>query len=171
MKRIYLSLFLIALLPMYACSQMDKAATSNDEGMKDSLKIKSVMMKRTACYGTCPVYSVKLTRSGKAIYKGIRHVEMEGTYYGQTLNYGSLVAFIQEIDFREFKDEYTVNVTDLPGVRITVTYQNGQQKEVYSYGGEAPIEFWALTQTIDAIKNKIDWDPDGGVQKPSLNHK
>src|SRR5699024_3335227 len=126
---------------------------------KNNLEIKSVLMKRTACFGTCQVYKVKFKLDGTAIYNGIRYVVKKGKYKGKfgSYNYGKLISFINKIECEDFNKEYRVKTTDLPGVAIIITYKSGSEKKVYSYGSGAPIGFWALTKVIDAIRNEIDW--------------
>src|SRR5699024_1184049 len=125
MKKSYLLYFFFILLPFYSCSQQNTAkdaehvATDIDstaskhklanelnftqEG-KNNLEIKSVLMKRTACFGTCPVYKVKFKLDGTAIYNGIRYVDKKGKYKGKfgSYNYGKLISFINKIEFEDF---------------------------------------------------------------------
>jgi hypothetical protein len=46
------------------------------------LRSVSVTLKRTACYGTCPVYTVSIDGSGLVEYLGEFHVDIPGTQAG-----------------------------------------------------------------------------------------
>ena len=129
------------------------------EQVKKNLPIKSVSIKRSGCYGPCPVYSLTLNLHGTSKYKGIQYVDKKGNYTGKISiwNYGKLCYFIEKIGFKKLASEYSSRATDLPSVTIEVNYKNGNQKKVYDYGNQGPIEFWVLTKAIDGIKNEIDW--------------
>ena len=129
------------------------------EQFKQNLAIKSVSLKRSGCYGPCPVYNLTFYLSGTAEYNGIRNVNKKGNYTGKISiwNYGKLCYLIDNIGFTQLEDKYRLRATDLASVTIIVNYKNGDQKKVYDYGSQGPIEFWSLTKAIDGIKNEIDW--------------
>jgi len=58
--------------------------------------------------------------------------------------------------FFDWKDEYRLNVTDLPTYEITVT-KGGIGKTVLQYGMNEPPDFWVIAEVIDGISHDITW--------------
>lgn len=58
------------------------AAVQQEQMIRDSLAqpYLVIMLKRTGCYGTCPVFEAKIFSDGQAIYDGVRHVERIGLF-------------------------------------------------------------------------------------------
>ena len=77
MKKILINSFLIfALLSINVACKTKKTTTI------DNKKVLLVGIKRGACYGTCPVYEMKIMSDGRVSYKGIVHVSKKGDYEG-----------------------------------------------------------------------------------------
>ena len=64
-----------------------------------------VLLKRTPCYGKCPIYILKIYASGYATYEGKNFVEMEGNYAGKMgkESIAALLKKVDEINFFELK--------------------------------------------------------------------
>jgi hypothetical protein len=116
-------------------------------------------MQRLGCYGTCPEYSVKFNSDSTAEYNGTKYVKNIGNYYGKIdlWDFGRLCYLIDKIHFNKLDSLYEDLTTDTPSVIVEVIYKNGDKKDVQDIDDQAPIEFWALTKTIDAISSEIDW--------------
>lgn len=87
---------------------------------------------RTACYGTCPTYSMQVFADGRVAYEGRRFVPMLGK---QDLRLpaaavAELLRTVQEARFDQFKDRYTQGAPDLPTTIVAVRQPNGQLKTV-----------------------------------------
>lgn len=134
-------------------------------------EIKSVKLQRTACYGTCPVYTVEISSDGMVKYVGNEHVAKLGN---QSANVGRdefefLVAAIRRVKFLSLRDTYSGPKdgcegisTDSPSIIISVQ-TNDTQKTVDYYGGCVGLElgildriYW-LADTIDEVAGTIRW--------------
>src|SRR5206468_3818802 len=87
-----------------------------------SSDISSIKVEHTACFGTCPVYSVTIFRDGRVRYNGIEFVKEKGvrTKTISTGEFQRLAAKVDEIGFFKLKPAYRANITDLPTTVVTV---------------------------------------------------
>jgi len=133
---------LLVFLVLFACGSSKKGTE-----IKEIKKELIISLERTPCYGTCPIYKIKIFSDGSAFYHGERFVEKIGNYEfsvsKETLNY--ILKKADEIGFFELEDKYTANITDLPK---TITFiKNGKHKKrVVDYYGAPKIlkEFESL---------------------------
>jgi hypothetical protein len=144
------------------------AAASADTG-DSSPTITSVVMHRSACYGTCPVYTVELTAAGSVTYTGEEHVAALGrkSAHIDASEFQFLVTAIERMDFFSLHEKYRFKPdgcpewsTDNPTVDIVVT-RGSQKKHVsYYYGCRGmPIAkriIW-LSDTIDDVAGTAAW--------------
>ena len=86
-----------------------------------------VKIRKTACFGKCPVYEFTIFKDGSALFDGLQHVSKTGK---QTFNltkeeFLKLNSLLSKTSFSEYKDSYNnPRVTDLPSVYVT--YQGKQ---------------------------------------------
>jgi len=110
-----------------------------------------IYMARTACYGTCPVYSVEMRGDGRVTYKGQENVRVGGTRTW-TIDRAAVRALASEMEragFFEMKDDYSAPVTDLPTVHTVLT-SGGRSKVIKDYVG-APAALKLIEARIDAV--------------------
>ncbi len=116
-----------------------------------------IRLERTACLGTCPVYSVEIDATGAIRYEGSSHVRVTGL---QTARLGRsavsrLTAMIEQIEFFALQDMYEGGVTDGPTTFVTVT-MNGQTKRIRDYLN-APAALTQLEREIDLVARTKRW--------------
>ncbi|HJT82480.1 MAG TPA: DUF6438 domain-containing protein [Chthoniobacterales bacterium] len=123
----------------------------------DSNRISSIELRRTACFGTCPVYAVTIFSDGRLRYEGSQFVKVKGikTKTIPIADFERLVSKINAIHFFELKPAYRGNVTDLPTTIVTVT-RGESPKTVEDYLG-APKGLRELEQLIDTVANISVW--------------
>lgn len=103
----------------------------NEQGNFIDIKTKVentlVKIRKTACFGKCPVYEFTIFKDGSALFDGLQHVSKTGK---QTFNltkeeFLKLNSLLSKTSFSEYKDSYNnPRVTDLPSVYVT--YQGKQ---------------------------------------------
>jgi hypothetical protein len=125
-----------------------------------------ITLERTACLGTCPVYSVRISSDGRVDYEGKQFVRVVG-HAGATLaagEFASLVKAFEQIDFFALDDSYRFvvhpdgsrsAVTDLP-TTITSIQLGERAKTVVDYVG-APAALHDLERRIDADAGTMRW--------------
>ena len=135
---------------------------NNDLSQNNLVKLDSVKenpffsMRRTACFGQCPTYTVKFYNSGKIFYEGKRFVKNEGIYTGQ-INIKTVALIqdkIREINFFNLDSIYDARISDLPSVILEVNMNEKKHKVIDRYKG--PKELREFEKFIDNIILKIE---------------
>jgi hypothetical protein len=125
--------------------------------IKNKYEHSSIVMEKTACYGTCPVYRISLSGSGKAIYEGKKYVEKTGKFEKQLSAQQTQKIFstFEASNFTDFRSEYTEPVTDLPTTYLTFSHR-GFSKTVKDYYN-APAELKKLEKLVEEVANSEGW--------------
>jgi hypothetical protein len=138
-----------------------------------------VMLERTECYGTCPVYSLSIAGDGTVAYFGKKYVSVKGPASKQV----SISAVQALVDQMLQVDYFNLSVpadcpaglyTDAPGATTALTL-NGQTHTVYHYHGNAcaPADLSPLEDAIDALADSAAWlecdTPSGACCDPADN--
>ncbi len=136
-------------------AQETTAAAPSPAASQDSLLYE---YKRGACFGTCPIFNLKIYQSGYAVYEGRNHVQMIGTYHS-TMNATTLLKLAQvvdEIKYFSLKDVYDFEgIQDIPAVYSTVV-RDGVKKTIKNrYQG--PPELNALYDALDEAVANSKW--------------
>ena len=135
-----------------------------------------ITLRRTACYGKCPVYSLEIFADGFIRYVGIDFVQYTGEHRAvvpqETVE--NLVADFLKADYFAFQNRYDSQKdskgriwtwTDLPTV-ITSLRVGTMTKSVQDYAF-APRRLIKLEDEIDRIANTKRWigtpTPDGPI--------
>lgn len=138
--------------------------------------VTEIGLERTACFGTCPVYSVVLKSDGTVRYFGNENVPFEGVREGEisVTEFHQLAEFLIESGYLSLSTEYPSGVTDLPSAYTTAVVR-GKRKVIQNTGGLGPVKLWALEQAIDAVVAGAQWgdlklkrQSEDGLEGPSL---
>lgn len=144
MKR---SIYLLAILLLYSC-----AATKNYT--QDDILFS---MKKTSCYGPCPVYELIIYKNGFVKLTAEEHLDLKGEFY--TKLSGSkvkeLVSKFKEAGFFEMEDHYTSIIKDLPTTWVYFSNE-GRQKRIKDYYG-APESLRDLEKELSSLLESEDW--------------
>ena len=119
---------------------------------------RGIRLERTACFGACPIYVVTLDSGGGARYRGEMYVTNVGTYTGtfDPAVFATLTARLHEAGFSLMQDRYSVPVTDLPAMILTVSFAD-TTKRVWDYGDAGPAVLDSLAKSIDSLVATISW--------------
>ncbi|GAA4456309.1 DUF6438 domain-containing protein [Rurimicrobium arvi] len=126
------------------------AAVTNKSGLK------SVLMGRSACFGTCPVYSVEVFENGMVRYIGKSHVERVGTYEKMGSKNDAVNLFN---DFAVIRPDtlhriYKQKIADLPGFYFFISYADSVHKVLNADAGPEFLRDWA--KRFDTFGNVDD---------------
>ena len=113
-----------------------------------------IQLRRTACYGPCPAYSVHLFGDGRVEYHGDLHVSVLGarSYRIEPLAVTELAKGFYEKGFFNFCSSYRMKATDLPSDETTIHLGN-IVKTVFVYGDKAPEGLEDLQKQIEQTAN------------------
>ena len=120
--------------------------------------ITEISLRRTMCYGPCPVDQVVLRSDGTATYTGTSDVARLGTYEGKfsRWQFKRLAELLESRDFFKMRGRYLEPVPDQASV-ITRAVRGGKEKVVDNYAGAGPIELWGIKMAIRGVVAEIEW--------------
>jgi hypothetical protein len=173
-------LFLISICILAGCktfiSQSGtniKTTSSPAQPATDPEAALELTMERTACYGTCPVYSVKVLPDGKIVFDGEKDTAVTGQAKADLTKEkkAQLIEAIDNADFFSLKDSYMgteddcpARATDASSVNLTIKL-NGKEKTIKHYLGCVeeedfkiyPEKLFVLERRIDGIIETERW--------------
>ena len=125
-----------------------------------------IQLRRTSCFGPCPIYTVSIDARGGVTYEGekfVRVVGRQATRIDPSI-VAKLLARAESIHFFDLRDAYRYienpdgshsMVTDLPTTFVSVT-ANGRHKTIEDYVG-APDALRAFEREIDEAAGTKRW--------------
>lgn len=124
-----------------------------------------ITLERTACFGTCPVYTVSIFEDGTVTYEGENFVTVTGTETSEIApeTVALMVEAFAEAGYFDWEEAYDQqSVSDLPTIITSVT-RDGVTHRITRYTGDntAPLALAFLEQWIDDMTNTSLWT---GVQ-------
>ena len=121
--------------------------------------VTEIGLERTACFGTCPVYTVILKSDGTVRYTGEDYVAHKGTRTGRISDwaFNQLAEYLIESGYMGMESNYEVPVTDM-ATAYTTAVVKGKRKLIRNYGDVGPSKLWALQQAIDGVLTEAEWD-------------
>lgn len=108
-----------------------------------------ISLSRTACFGTCPEYTVAMTGDGSVTYNGKKYVRIEGVHTWR-IDPAAVRALADEMvkdGFFDLQDSYSAPITDNPTVYTTLLL-DGRYKQIRDYIAGPPA--------LKAIEHRID---------------
>ena len=125
-----------------------------------------IQLRRTSCYGTCPIYTVSIDARGRVTYEGEKFVRVVGhqTAAIEPSTVAKLLTRAESIHFFDLRNAYryienpdgsTSTVTDLPTTIVTIT-TSGRTKTVEDYVG-APDALREFERAIDEAAGTKRW--------------
>ena len=127
--------FPLALLLLVGCLNLSACRTMPEHSEQDLL----CSMEKTSCFGTCPVYELKIYSDGWAQLTGIAHTPYIGNYQLKLSPKEVLLVkkAFKDADFFDLDEKYYANVSDLPTTYLY--YHDGDRtKKVMDYHGAPP---------------------------------
>ena len=117
---------------------------------------RKITLRRTPCYGPCPVYELTILGTGEVTYLGEAHVAKAGAHSwrisGRRLE--RLAEAFERARYSRLEDRYTSReFTDASGCLTSVEYEDGSSKSIVHYHGDpsAPDTLTELEDEIDRI--------------------
>ncbi|MBS1587786.1 MAG: hypothetical protein JSS82_19810 [Bacteroidetes bacterium] len=146
MKKSILTVFALCSLFTIADAKMKKQVKSNE--------IVALEISHGACFGKCPVHTIKIYNTGLVRYSGISFVQYKGIYEKKLSKpeMQKLLKEAEEYRIDTCKAQYPY-VPDMPGIDYTITYKNKTQKIHNAHRGP---EF--LRELSDDIENAVKVD-------------
>ena len=114
-------------------------------------------IRKTPCYGQCPIYTADIYNSGYVVYEGKRFVENVGLYTGRLSPDAlkSIRHLARTVNYFGFENEYDSPVTDFPTTYTTMHF-NGQQKTIKNRVG-GPDELREFENHVQKVLDGVAW--------------
>jgi hypothetical protein len=149
------------------CARPGAARIEPGSGSATDVPRTSVTLERTACYGRCPVYTVRLSGDGTVAFHGERFTATSGDAAGKVPRewVAALVREMNAAGYWSLGESYAAgsaacpnSPTDLPSEIITLT-AGGRSKRVEHYRAcsGAPASIAAMASRIDQIAGTEKW--------------
>jgi hypothetical protein len=170
-SRIKRLVLLAVIATVLACVQARAGDRSPErtESEQDIPRDTVIVLERTACYGTCPIYKITISGDGSVVFEGRRFVKKTGTAKAaiSQQQVRELLAEFEEIKFFDLRSQYAEREdgckewwTDMPSA-ITSISSNGKSKSVKHYYGcqglKVLTELQRLEHAIDLAVDSAQW--------------
>ncbi len=160
MKIQAIALFLVCGIFFSACAQTKKTTASKNKttATRSASKLRglsSVMLRRGACFGRCPEYTLTIHSDGLAEYLGTRNATPLGGFQ-KNIGVDKAQALLQA--FMDHQADtcrayYISRVADVPGMSFTLKY--GDKKQLIGNANFGPQYLGELGAEMDAL-GKVD---------------
>lgn len=121
----------------------------------------TIVLDRSACYGTCPSYTVTISTDGRIVFDGRAYVAALGTHT-DSVAAGAVRDLARKFvaaDFYSMDAKYEALVTDNPTYVVSITI-DGHQKKVLDYLGSRvgmPAVVTELEDEVDTLAQTQRW--------------
>lgn len=154
-------------LGMTACASRTSLPAAEQSGAPTGATPPAISLERTPCFGTCPVYTIAVSPSGRVTFEGRAHVRLLGTATGQIprQRVDALLIELERAGYFRFAGRYAVSeptcgryVTDLPTVISTASLKRRTKRIEHDHGcGSVPGALAVLEKRIDEVLGSSQW--------------
>jgi len=156
------------LVTQVSCARREVVSSPAEGSSQSAVSVvPAITLERTACFGSCPVYVISLSRGGEVRYEGKAHVRRTGVATGRIprKQVDALLTELDQAGYFNFADEYSPSraacgraATDLPTVITSVTLPGRTKRVTHYYGcSNAPGALTVLEQKIDNAVSSAQW--------------
>jgi len=160
----------IEIMATFADAQASDCPTPDTQAPTPTGPQDFVELFRSGCYGSCPIYTVRISASGDVSWKGRMYVnatdERRASIKAEDAR--ALLERFRTARFWSLCGSYTRNITDSSTVETHVEI-GGQVKTVSNYADSAPAWLADLEDAIDDAANSHRWRH-GDPKTESLSH-
>ncbi len=162
MQRFWMvSILLCAVITSAARAQRQPSVNRMPPHLPSNLKGLKIRLVRTACFGSCPVYSIEIEGDGTVTYIGQGFVKIKGQRHGYVppATVQKLAALFASTGYFSFRHSYGEGGSDLPSTETSIEWP-GVRNSVINYGGFAgtiPAKLYELEDSIDVATDSLQW--------------
>lgn len=122
--------------------------------------ISKIAISTTQCFGTCPVFDLSVDHDGMAYYFAKQYNKKTGRFSSEVNmeTVKRLFELINYINVRALKDHYNVNWTDDQTINLTITYEDGSEKNIIDYGEIGTFGLKTLYEALYKIRGTQKWE-------------
>lgn len=145
-------LLLLIVFGVFSC-KTTKNIELNSKNIADD---DFVLLQRSGCFGTCPIYEITLYASGKINYKGKAYTQYQGFYTGE-INKELAYNFFNKIkDYKwvAYPEKYPIDNVDFPQFQLSYNTKNIQK--TIKGNSRADTEIIELTRELDSFVKEAE---------------
>ena len=127
--------------------------------INDSSVLPFLVMKRTACYGTCPQYKITIYHHGLVRYEGKMFVDKIGCFEAMLSDrlIHEIKLKLYNVNFFELQQEYDSHITDVPSTILNINLDGRKHEVIDRFNG--PVSLKDLHRLIDNhVDSVIKWN-------------
>lgn len=125
----------------------------------DDLKIDSVDLSTSGCFGSCPIFTISIKANRTAAYLAKQYNPKNGTFSGtvEAADYSRIVDTINYMRLGSLKTGYAVGWTDDQGSTLTIGYNSGKVKKISDYGMIGTYGLANLYRQFFKLRTSQNW--------------
>ncbi len=119
-------------------------------------------LRRTACFGTCPVFSVEIWSDGQVLWMGERYVTRVGAHSARAsaVWIAGLLKAGDRAGYFEFAGQYPRNGQLVPDLPLTITMlRRGDREHRVTNNADAPLALLAFERYFLEKLETLRWKP------------
>ena len=170
--------FALVLVALSACQREPRLAvranpvpsaaptTAHPKTPKPSWDGARIVLQRTSCFGSCPVYRVTIDADGAVFYEGEHYVQTNGPVHS-SIAPGAAIALLDRAwhdGFYDWPTSFRANCSDMPDQFVGIRTREGL-RVIWHYGGTtpghtcsgAPKEVIDLEDAVDQTAGTAKW--------------
>ncbi len=135
---------------LFSCKSAKKMDNFTDKDIRFS-------MSKGVCFGSCPVYELKIYHGGYATFLGKQNTERIGLFE-KTLSkddFKKIEKTFEKLDFDSYPSQFKSNIADLPMIKIG--YHNGENFKMVSGKEDRPEDLMQAQFLLEKIVDKKGW--------------
>jgi TonB family protein len=147
---------------LFACASLwSQQPPAQNVKPSAAITVSEITVERHGCFGSCPVYTLRLRRQKPSGYVGNKLIGGSGHYTAEQVSDGDfdrLSKAITDFGFFDLPDQYGPAAEDIDKVIVTVTTPI-RSKSVTVYDvAHAPFPFWAVVTLADGVAANLHWE-------------
>lgn len=117
-----------------------------------------IQLRKDACFGECPVFTLTIYSTGKATYEGEHYTPYLGLYETQLSEnqYKSLITAFEDAQLFDLPSLYKSEIPDLPVVTLRYADDKGEEKEIKGRENRPEIVM-ELEKMLDGLIAEANW--------------
>ncbi|MEL6635359.1 MAG: DUF6438 domain-containing protein [Bacteroidota bacterium] len=126
-----------------------------------------IQMRKSACFGQCPVYTLEVFANGRVDYRGTNHTDKMGLYRRQvpTAELEQLVADFRAAQLPQYDSLYLSGLTDLQ--LTSLSFFQPDYSQTIKGDFERPPAVLDLEKQLVALADNGEWVQEEAVVPPS----
>jgi hypothetical protein len=122
-------------------------------------KIKEIEFQTSGCYGTCPIFNLKINHKGNAKFNGQAYIKHKGKSERKIpiKLFSQIQELLEFIEVKKLKDNYSVTWTDDQTSTLTIRFNDNSVKKIRDYGMIGTFGLMAAYSKLIEIGKETEW--------------